>query len=165
MPTATLSSKPTLNPKPTGIYITDRRFIYFMYPFEEVSPTPMFVMCLEHFLTSNEASFIRMHNHTVGEAVTGLPTRNNTSLCVKNKVTDEVQYIISCSTEGTVQLPTRGSSYDDILAGNESFIREQLRIYFADAKKAFAAKWACAGLKILKDGKLEDLSLRLRPKF
>jgi hypothetical protein len=139
--------------------------MHFMYPFEGASPTPMFVMCLEHLLVSSETSFIRMHNHTIGEIVTGLPTRNNTSLCVRNEVIEGIQYIVGRSTESAVQLPTKGSSYDDILAGNESFIREQLRIYFADAKKAFAAKWACTGLKMLKDGKLEDLPIRLRPKF
>ncbi len=142
---------PTDSTKPGAIQITDYRFIYFTYLFKGAETPLTFVVRLSHTLSNTDAAFIRMHNHQVGDEVTGIPTRGKNGLCISNVTVGGVQHITSTYVEAALQLkvPTCNHSPKDVLRANGNFIREQLELHFESIRRALAARWTFVAFDVL----------------
>lgn len=136
--------KTSSSQRPKLLHINDYRYIHFMYPYG-TSPAPQIITIrMSHMIVSKEDTFIRTHNHRIGECVTGVPVRGTPGLCIESRVEGEAQHIMCSSVEAGVQLPTPTSTHspNEILEANFNFIREQLDIHFAHVRKALSAKWS-----------------------
>lgn len=144
--------------KPKGVQITDRRFIRFDYPFGTNVPRTVLTVCMQHLFASSEDTFVRMHNHTPGDRLTGLPDRSNMSICIQNNVIDETRYITGCSIEGTILLEISGKNNIDVIAANRQQIINAIEIHFLPARCAFRqSKWKFNGVKQALGDALIDL--------
>jgi hypothetical protein len=134
--------------KPQGVQITDRRFIRFDSSFGTNVPRTVLTVCMQHLFASSEDTFVRMHNHTPGDKLTGLPDGGNMSICTQNNVIDKTRYITGCSVEGSILLKIPGKNDADIIAANSQQIIDAIEIHFGAARRSFRhSKWKFNGVK------------------